>query len=169
MGYSESSSVLDYGAILGYNLFVKNEWWRLVTSMLMHANILHLLINLMVLFFILAFWGAMFPLYQGWRGALVFFGAGIVSSFCCALYSDGVTVGASGAIMGMIGYPFGCLMFNSKKRNRTNNSTLLLLAIFIGPTILLSFTRGISLAGHVSGLLCGVIAGIIADRLHSKE
>ena len=169
MGYSESSSVLDYGAISGYNLFVKNEWWRLVTSMLMHANILHLLINLMVLFFILAFWGAMFPLYQGWRGALVFFGAGIVSSFCCALYSDGVTVGASGAIMGMLGYPFGCLMFNSKKRNRTNNSTLLLLAIFIGPTLLLSFTRGISLAGHVSGLLCGFIAGIIDNRLHSKE
>lgn len=169
MGYTESSSVLDYGAISGYHLFVKNEWWRLVTSMLMHANIPHLLINLMVLFFILAFWGALFPLYQGWRGALVFFGAGIVSSFCCALYSDGVTVGASGAIMGMLAYPFGCLMFNSKKRNRTNKSTLLLLAIIIGPIILLSFTRGISLAGHVSGLLCGFLFGVIDNRLHIKE
>ena len=71
--------------------------------------------------------------------------------------------------MGMLAYPFGCLMFNSKKRNRTNKSTLLLLAIIIGPIILLSFTRGISLAGHVSGLLCGFLFGVIDNRLHIKE
>ena len=170
MGYTESSSVLDYGAISGYHLFVKNEWWRLVTSMLMHANLVHLISNLMLLFFILLFFGVILPLYQGWRGVLIFFGTGIVSSFCCALYSDGVTVGSSGAIMGMLAYPFGCMLYDSKNRwNTMNKSTLVTLAILIVPTILLSFTRGISLAGHLSGLLCGFLIGVIDHRLHIKE
>ena len=170
MGYKESSSLLDYGAVSGYNLFVKNEWWRLVTSMLMHANLVHLISNLMLLFFILLFFGVILPLYQGWRGVLIFFGTGIVSSFCCALYSDGVTVGSSGAIMGMLAYPFGCMLFDSKNRwNTMNKSTLVTLAILIVPTILLSFTRGISLTGHLSGLLCGFLIGVIDHRLHIKE
>lgn len=169
MGYKVSSSVLDYGAVSGYNLFVENEWWRLVTSMLMHANLVHLISNLMVLSYILLFFGAIIPLYQGWRGVLVFFGTGIVSSLCCAIYSDGVTVGASGAIMGLLGFAFGFLIDSRNLWGKTNKTTLVTLAILIVPTILMSFSRGISLAGHVSGLLCGFIAGFICNRLHSKE
>lgn len=170
LGYKASSSVLDYGGISGYNLFVEDEWWRLITSMFMHANIVHLICNLFMLYFILFFFSSIFPLYQGWLGVLVFFGTGLVSSFCCALYSDDVTVGSSGAIMGMLGFAFGCLMFNFKNLwNPRNKSSLLLLAFLIGPTMLLSFTRGISLAGHLSGLLCGFIAGIIYYKHHDKE
>lgn len=170
LGYKASSSVLDYGAISGYHLFVKDEWWRLVTSMLMHANIIHLLCNLLMLYFILVFFSVIFPLYKGWRGVLVFFGTGLVSSFCCALYSDGVTVGSSGAIMGMLGFAFGCMLFDFKNLwDSSNRLSLILLAILIGPTLLLSFTRGVSLSGHLSGLLCGFIAGIIYHKRHARE
>ena len=170
LGYKASSSVLDYGGISGYNLFVKDEWWRLVTGMLMHANLIHLICNLLMLYAILLFFSAIFPLYQGWLGALVFLGTGLVSSFCCALFSNGVTVGSSGAIMGMLGFAFGSLMFDFKNLWTPHNKLpLIALAILIGPTMLLSFTRGISLAGHLSGLLCGLIAGMIYHKLHDKE
>jgi len=169
LGYKESSSALDYGAISGYNLFVKGEWWRLVTSMLMHVNMIHLVSNLMGLFIILQFWCVVIPIYQGWTGLLVFFGTGIVSSLCCALFSDAVTVGASGAIMGMLGFPFGFMIDSKKLWTSTNKTILKVLAILIVPTILLSFTRSISLTGHVSGLLCGFIAGVIYCKLHVKE
>ena len=72
--------------------------------------------------------------------------------------------------MGMLAYPFGCMLFDSKNRwNTMNKSTLVTLAILIVPTILLSFTRGISLTGHLSGLLCGFLIGVIDHRLHIKE
>ena len=169
LGYKESSSALDYGAISGYNLFVKGEWWRLVTSMLMHVNMIHLVSNLMGLFIILLFWCVVIPIYQGWTGVLVFFGTGIVSSLCCALFSDAVTVGESGAIMSMLGFPFGFMIDSKKLWTSTNKTILKVLAILIVPTILLSFTRSISLTGHVSGLLCGFIAGVIYCKLHVKE
>ena len=71
--------------------------------------------------------------------------------------------------MGLLGFAFGFLIDSRNLWGKTNKTTLVTLAILIVPTILMSFSRGISLAGHVSGLLCGFIAGFICNRLHVKE
>ena len=53
------------------------DWWRLVTSMFLHANIWHLAVNMYSLYFA----GSLLEQVIGrWRFALLYFGSGIAGS-----------------------------------------------------------------------------------------
>lgn len=157
MGYTHSSMLLDYGAITGYHLITLGEWWRLLTSMLMHADFMHLALNLIALGAALALFG---KLLQGWRGLLVFFGTGIVGALCSAIYSDGIVTGASGAIMGMYGYCISAIFFDKTRAWRMTYGVSFTVAIvFVGFTMVSSVLPGVSLSAHLAGFLSGGVAG----------
>ena len=76
--------------------------WTLVTSIFLHAGFLHLLVNGMVLFF----FGPTLEMRIGRRRFLyVFLGAGILAAAAqlLILSGDPVVLGASGAILGVLG------------------------------------------------------------------
>lgn len=159
MGYTHSSMLLDYGAITGYHLITLGEWWRLLTSMLMHADYMHLGLNLFALGAVLAFFG---KLLQGWRGLLVFFGTGIVGALCGAIHSDGIVTGASGAIMGMYGYCISAIFFDKTRAWRMTYTEWFTVAIiFIGFTIVSSALPGVSQSAHLAGFMSGGLAGAV--------
>lgn len=85
-------------------LFVLNElsWsqpWRFVSAMFLHGDLVHLLYNL----FALALFGSMLERIQGGRAFLLtFFATGIIANIVAVnFYSS--SLGASGAIFGVIG------------------------------------------------------------------
>src|SRR4029077_21253257 len=75
-------------------------YWRLVTSMFLHGSILHLALNGWALYQL----GALFEILVGSpRMLLVYFATGLAGSLVSAWFSQVPSVGASGAIFGLLG------------------------------------------------------------------
>jgi rhomboid protease GluP len=76
------------------------QYWRPVTSMFLHGGIVHLALNAWALFQI----GALLELLVGSSWMLVvYFSTGIAGSLASALFTQQPSVGASGAIFGLLG------------------------------------------------------------------
>ena len=90
-------------AAQGYHLVgvAHGEWWRLISATFLHYGVFHLAINMYSLYFA----GTLLEQVIGrWRFALLYVGAGIAGSAGALWVSpNSVTVGASGAIFGILG------------------------------------------------------------------
>ena len=77
------------------------DWWRLITAPFLHYGILHLGLNMLVLWFI----GPPLEEYFGhWSYLLVYVVSGLAGSAGALIWSpNALTVGASGAIWGIMG------------------------------------------------------------------
>ena len=168
LGYNnDPSRLLDYGAVWGYSVFMQDEWWRLLTSMLMHADFFHLIGNLVVLVVIISLSG---QLFQGWRGLLVFVVTGFVAAICCALYTDYVTVGASGAILGMLGYGISVTAYRQISITGTLSKALYIqIGVAVAYVLLTSFGDDVSVVSHVSGVVAGTIMGLISAYRSTRQ
>ncbi len=133
-----------------------NHPWTIITSLFAHANIVHILSNMLVLYF----FGTFLVSLVGERWLLVvYFLGGIAGNLLFWwLVPGGEALGASGAI-----YALGGALLVL----RPNQPTMMLfipvtiplwISIIVG--FLLTFgAAGIAWQGHLGGLLLGVIAG----------
>src|SRR5690606_3233599 len=81
-------------------LTLAGEWWRLFSSVFVHAGLIHLGFNTYAL--LLA--GRMVERVYGHAGyLLLYLFAGLTGSAASAIFSGGPSVGASGAIFGIFG------------------------------------------------------------------
>ena len=132
--------------------FVENgEYWRLVTSGFLHYGLLHLGMNMLVLWWL----GRMLEPAVGGPRFLLIYGVSLLGGSLGALLLDpnAFTAGASGAVFGLGGAVV--VAERASGFSRQNSGVLGFLAINI--VISLSIP-GISLGGHVGGLLLGALA-----------
>src|SRR5207253_46331 len=141
-----SSAVYGNGAQAGV---AHGEWWRLITAAFLHYGPFHLAINMYSLFFA----GTLLEQVIGrWRFALLYVGSGIAGSAGAILISpDSVTVGASGAIFGILGALF---VLERKGSIMTGGQVAGLIVLNLIFTFAVS---NISVGGHVGGLIGGVV------------
>ena len=93
----------EEGALFG-PLVAEGEWWRLITSGFLHANLLHLALNMVLLF---QLGGILEPALGKVRFAAVYFTSLLCGSFgVMVLDPNSPTVGASGAVFGLMGALF---------------------------------------------------------------
>lgn len=136
------------------------EYWRLVTGGFLHAGLLHILFNMYLLWIL----GQMLETTLGSaRFALLYFTALLWGSFGALLLAPGAfTVGASGAVFGLMGAAAVEL------RSRGINPFQTDIGMLIIFNLVLSFVlSGISIGGHIGGLIGGALAGMAlgyADR-----
>ena len=127
------------------------EWWRLVSSAFLHYGLFHLGMNMLVLVWM----GRLLePAIGGWRLALLYTAALFGGAFG-ALWIEplGLTAGASGAVFGLAG---AVVVAERASGVRWQESGLV---VFLGLNIVLSFAiDGVSLGGHMGGLILGVLA-----------
>ena len=76
------------------------EYWRYVTPMFLHGGLIHFLFNSMAIYYV---GRDLEPVLGKTRFLLVYFFSGIAGSVASALFSLSQSVGASGAIFGLIG------------------------------------------------------------------
>ena len=131
-------------------------WWRLLTAAFLHANLIHIGFNMLALWWI----GAPVENYLGrTRYIGLYLAAGLAGSAGALLQApDAVTVGASGAIFGILG---AMLILEWQATGRFGGQALSLIAI----NLLFSFTfSGISWGGHVGGLIGGIVSTLAFAR-----
>jgi len=145
------------GALAGV---ANGEWWRLISAAFLHLGVLHLGVNMLGLFF----GGRILELVIGrWRFLLLYLTAGIAGS-AGALYvtPNSITVGASGAIFGVFG---ALLVLERNGTIRTGGQILMLIVI----NLLFTFTvSGISIGGHIGGLIAGIIVMVAYLRFRGS-
>jgi membrane associated rhomboid family serine protease len=138
----------------------QGDWWRLFTSAFLHANLIHIGFNM------LALWWFGAPVEE-YLGRARFLGLYIVSGLAGsagALYTNkGVTVGASGAIFGVLGAMAVIEWATTGKLLGGNAITLIVINLAIG---LAYNTSGgnISIGGHIGGLIGGVLCTLAFGR-----
>lgn len=145
---------------------LQGQWWRLITYGFVHANIPHVLINSIALFQAGDF---VEYVYGSRRYAIIYLAALIGGGLAAYLSTIGtmtITVGASGAIMGVFG-AMGVLAFKLPPLRRE----LWRAAIF--PVVLTLgygfFNKGISNAAHLGGLITGIVAASLITPAHARE
>ncbi|MDT7742855.1 MAG: hypothetical protein QOE59_1933 [Actinomycetota bacterium] len=137
-------------------------WWRLVTSGFLHIGLLHLVFNMIALWFI----GRDVELVLGRLRFSVLYGVSLLGgSAAVMLFGNpvGQVAGASGAIFGLM----GALIVLLRRLQLPMTSAL----VIVGLNVVLSLTvPGISLLGHLGGLVVGVVvaAGMVHGPARSR-
>lgn len=134
------------------------EWWRIVTCLFIHGGFMHLLMNL----FGLVIAGILLETMLGSvRYALVYFASGIAASLSSLCWHDQVvSVGASGAVFGLLGALGGILLLQRRSEFDASRGLLMFVALYAGLNLVLGFILpGIDNAAHIGGLLCGLVLG----------
>jgi membrane associated rhomboid family serine protease len=145
------TTVFQHGALYGPLVHGQHEYWRLITGGFLHANILHIALNMYLLYVL----GQMLePAIGHVRFAVIYFVALLGGSFGALLLSPhAVTVGASGAIFGLMGAAFFELRERGIDPFQAGIGGLILI------NLVFSFTfSGISVGGHIGGLVFGSLA-----------
>ena len=158
-----SGNVIAAGALYGPAI-ATGEYWRLITSGFLHANLLHIAFNMYLLYVL----GQMIePSIGHLRFAVLYFTSLLAGSFGALLVSpESLTVGASGAVFGLMGG--AVVMMRARGFDPMASGIPFLIGINLVFTLV---WPGISIGGHVGGLVGGVVAGFVlvdvGDRLRS--
>jgi membrane associated rhomboid family serine protease len=147
-------SVVTNGALYGPAIADGHEYWRLVTGGFLHAGLIHLLFNM---YFLYVIGTQLEPAVGRVRFAVLYFVSLLAGSFGALLFApDSVTVGASGAVFGLMGGAIVALRARGISPMQSGLGWILILNL--GITFLIP---GISIGGHLGGLAGGLIAGYL--------
>ena len=151
------------GALEFFSVLVKGEYWRLVTSLFLHYGSLHLLFNLYALFII---GPGLESTIGSVRFSVCYLLSGLGSSIGVLLLrlanfnSAEQLVGASGCVMGLVGVWAGLLLRHRHAPMAGRRLKNILVIVAIQTAFDLS-TPQISMAAHMSGLLSGLVLGLL--------
>lgn len=126
------------------------EWWRLVTAGFLHAGLVHLGLNMLALYMI----GRDLEPVLGRTRFLAVYGVSLLGGSATVMLfpGDKPTVGASGAIFGLM----GALVVVLLRLRLSPVPALLVVALNLYITF--QFSQIISWQGHIGGLVVGVLA-----------
>jgi len=150
-------ALVRLGAVLS-PLVRAGEWWRTVTAVFLHGDILHIIMNGMGLWVVGTVAEARFGRA---RLFVVFIVAGTVGETVTALWNAQVlSVGASGGIFGLIAL---CVVNAIRRRDRDLRARFLPWLIY---GLAIGFLGGgrIDNAAHVGGLAAGALLGLFVGE-----
>ncbi|MGX1548868.1 rhomboid family intramembrane serine protease [Streptomyces adustus] len=140
----------------------QGQWYRLLTSMFLHGSFIHILFNMLSLWWI---GGPLEAALGRVRYLALYFVSGLAGSALCYLIAapNQPSLGASGAIYGL----FGAMAVLMRRLNYDMRPMIALLAI----NLLFTFGPGMNIAwqAHLGGLVAGVAIGyamVHAPRRH---
>ena len=143
--------------ILGANyreLVLHGEVWRIITCAFLHGNLLHLLVNMYSLWIV----GSQVENYMGkTKFLIIYFLSALLGSFFSLVFlGNNVSIGASGAIFGLLG---SLLYFGYHYRLYLSNAlTSQIIPIIVVNLVLGFIISGVDNACHIGGLIGGYLA-----------
>ena len=161
---SGSDALVEWGATLGTRT-TNDEWWRLVTSLFVHAGPFHLLASLMAILsigFVLERLVGSVALAAVYVTSGIF--AGLFTLFTTPLV---VSTGASGAICGLYGLAFAVLLRGLVQQPRLTVPWGVLKWLAITCVIFLAYNMpsgSVPLRAELTGFIAGVLSGVAIGR-----
>jgi membrane associated rhomboid family serine protease len=141
-------------------------FYTVFTSIFVHANLTHILFNMLALYFFGIF---CLQLIDAKRFVAVYLIGGIMGNILFLLIgpSDSLVVGASGAIFAIGGVI--AAMRPTQKVYAYFVIPMPLWVFILGSFIILVFIPGVAWQGHLGGLIVGLIAGFFFRRQERKR
>jgi membrane associated rhomboid family serine protease len=151
-GSSIRGRVIEEGVLDRFDISVNHEYWRLVSAGFLHENLLHIGFNMYLLYLL----GVMLePAIGSVRFAAVYFTSLLAGSFGALLATGAPSLGASGAVFGLMGAMVVELRARRLSVMESGIGGLILI------NLILSFSlANISVGAHVGGLIGGALAGL---------
>lgn len=144
---------------------IDGEWWRLITSVFLHAGAIHFLFNSAVLYQI---GGILEQLIPRRLFIAVYILSGIGASLVSLRFNFGVvSIGASGAIFGLFGF-FAALLTTRLFAKPFRVQFLKSIGFFIGINLVIGTMGPIDNAAHIGGLMTGFLLGLLAIPFVTK-
>jgi membrane associated rhomboid family serine protease len=157
---ANSGWIYEHGALFG-PLVAQGDWYRLLTAAFLHYGPLHLGLNMLTL------WWIGRPL-EDWLGPLrylmLYHVAGLAGSAGALIANPtAITVGASGAVFGIIG---AAVVLERQQTYVLGGSAITLLVVNLAFTFAVP---GISIGGHLGGLAGGALAILALSQFGKRS
>jgi membrane associated rhomboid family serine protease len=152
-------SIIDYGAQIN-GAILNGEVWRLFTSIFLHTDILHIALNMLMLFFI----GRAVEIYFGpWRYLAIYILAGIGGGilFLFVAPPTAAIVGASGAIFGIFGALGVFYIANRRSMGAYAGGAIGQWFMWLAINIVFNFNSGVGLYIYLGGIVIGMIVSYV--------
>ena len=161
--------LIKFGAKDAELIVSSKEYWRLITAIMLHAGLYHLIGNVTLQLLISGYlehtWGISTFLS-------VYFTTGIVGYLCsCNLLYSSVSVGSSGSILGLLTSWLVDIAFSlHRMRNDGTINTVIMrnqyimfssVMIAVATTLATSWNSGVDWASHTGGCIYGLIWGYV--------
>lgn len=163
-GSENITTVYQLGGLVPDEVWA-GEWWRLINANFLHFGWLHLLNNMVALYFL----GRLVEYNLGGIRYLLAYsisGVGAMFLYCLIASPNTIVVGASGAVMGLLGVillQMLSILLRDKSPKALQNLLLLLLLIILQFILDISNPQ-ISWLLHLIGLFIGIFMGIFLLR-----
>lgn len=153
MGGFNVDTLVRLGALYPPFVTELGEYYRLITTAFLHGSILHALFNMVALFYL---GGHLERLIGSMRYSLIYLISALGSSIAVVLLKpNSVTIGASGAIYGIIG---ALLLLTFTRKEWFHFQAIRSIRNLIIINILFTFLiPSISIEGHIGGLIIGFV------------
>jgi rhomboid protease GluP len=154
--FSPSGRMLSLLGMTGTFAWADGRWWTLLTAIYLHGSLLHILFNVL---WIRQLGPAVQELYGPARLVVIFTVGGVAGFALSNLVGIPFTIGASGAIFGLL----GAMVAYGRKRGGAFGGLMLrqygqwALVLFI----LGFFMAGVNNFAHAGGFLGGLLAGLV--------
>jgi membrane associated rhomboid family serine protease len=152
---ADSGWIFEKGFLYG-PWVAQGDWWRLLTAAFLHYGPIHLGLNMLALYW----FGTPVERYLGrFRYLLVYLVSGLAGSAGALIVTPNTpTVGASGAIFGILGAAF---ILERQRSYVLGGGALTVIVI----NLIFSFTvANISVGGHIGGLIGGALCMLALSR-----
>lgn len=141
-------------AVYGPSIVINHEFYRLITGTFLHGDIFHFLFNMYALYVI----GSQMESFLGKaKYTFVYFFSALSGSLLSIVLNHGASIGASGAIFGLLG---SMVYFGYHYRVYLGGVLKSQILPIIAINLLIGFTSGgqIDNFAHIGGLIGGVIS-----------
>ncbi|SHJ86551.1 rhomboid protease GluP [Clostridium amylolyticum] len=158
-----SRSILDIDAMVLYRFGAKEnfsiahgEYYRLLTAAFLHGGLMHITLNMYALYML----GDLIErIYGKIKYIAIYLLSAIASSYLSYRLSTSLSIGASGAIFGLLG---AALVYGYKERNHIGKDFLRsILSVIVVNVVLGLSISNIDNFGHIGGLIGGIIIAVI--------
>lgn len=154
-------NLINLGAMFPPLVTEAGEYYRLFTHMFLHGSTFHIIGNMLIGVVVLS--TALERLIGSFKFSIIYFGSGLLGGLIIIFINpNAVSIGASGAIYGVLGALFYITIYRKDLINPRDISSIRgLIAINIIFTFLYP---GISIAGHLGGISAGFLISFLLIR-----
>lgn len=160
---------IEYFGIQHNQAVLDGEWWRLITSIFLHADFSHLMGNMLMLIYLSRILNNFYSDLEYW---IAYLASGLAGSLLTLLLMDPQTrsLGASGAIMGLGGVLVYRMFFGKSARAFRYAGSYFIIAVMVIYNLIYGlFVENINNYAHFSGFLTGFLLAMLFEKKHAKK